>query len=76
MTSGSGLLKPLTPRQLDVAKLVARGLGTTEVAEQLTISYDAAKMHINAIADLIDNETRLTPLRTVRQWAALQQWLR
>lgn len=68
------LLRPLTPRQLDVAKLVASGLGTTEVAKRLSISYEAAKMHVNAIADLVDERTTLTPLRTVMLWASKQEW--
>lgn len=72
----SDLLRPLTPRQLEVARLAARGFGTTEISAQLAISYDAAKMHINAIADLIDNERKLPPLRLVRQWAVTQDWLR
>jgi FixJ family two-component response regulator len=65
-----GLLRPLTRRQLDVARLVAAGLGTTEVSEQLHISYDVAKMHIVAIASLLPNPYLLQPLRLVRQWAS------
>lgn len=70
------LLRPLTPRQTDVARLAAAGLGTTEIAKALDISYDAAKMHINAISDLIDNATKLPPLRLVRRWAVQQASLR
>ncbi len=70
------LVRPLTPRQHDVARLVARGLGTTEIAVELKISFDAARSHVNAIADKLDNPRLLTPLRLVRQWAARQEELR
>jgi DNA-binding CsgD family transcriptional regulator len=72
----NGLLRPLTKRQEDVAKLAAKGKGTTEIAKELGISYDAAKMHVNAIADLLPNPRVLTPLRLVRQWAIAQEYLR
>lgn len=72
----NGLLKPLTKRQTDVAKLAAMGMGTTEIAKGLGISYDAAKMHINAIADLLPNPRLLQPLRLVRAWAIAQEFLR
>jgi DNA-binding CsgD family transcriptional regulator len=71
-----GLLKDLTPRQRDVAEFAATGAGTTEIAQALDISYDAAKMHINAIADQLHNPRLLTPLRLVRQWAIATDYLR
>lgn len=65
----NGLLKPLTRRQLDVAVLAAQGHGTTDIAGILEISYDAAKMHVNAIADLLPNPAVKTPLKLLREWA-------
>lgn len=72
----NGLLRPLTVRQTDVARLVARGLGTTEIADELEIGFDATRAHVNAIADLLPNPKLLTPLRLVRQWAVRQADLR
>lgn len=63
------LLRPLTPRQASVVKLAAQGLGTTEIAKELGISYSTAKMHVDNIAGLIYNPDGLTPLRLVRRWA-------
>jgi ATP/maltotriose-dependent transcriptional regulator MalT len=69
VSADAQLQLPLTPRQVDVARLAARGLGTTEIADTLTISYPAAKSHVYAIADKLDNPLLWTPLRLVRQWA-------
>ncbi len=72
----AGLVRDLTRRQLDIAALVAKGLDIREIADLLEIRYDSAKMHVNAIADKLDNPRLLTPLRLVRQWAVAQDWLR
>lgn len=66
----------LTPRQLEIARLIARGYDTGEIARALHISPEATKMHVNRIAERLDNTTNLQPLRVVRRWAVLQQWLR
>jgi DNA-binding CsgD family transcriptional regulator len=39
----------LTPRQYQVAKLIARGLSNGEVARKLGISYGTAKLHVHRI---------------------------
>lgn len=61
----------LTPRQVQVAALLAKGLGTTEVAEVLGISFDTTCVHVRAIAAKLPNPQHLTPLRLARQWAIL-----
>jgi DNA-binding NarL/FixJ family response regulator len=39
----------LTPREYQVAMLVARGLSNREVARKLGISYGTAKLHVHRI---------------------------
>jgi two-component system nitrate/nitrite response regulator NarL len=42
-------MKTLTPRELEVARLVSSGLRTREVAETLGIKTGTAKLHLYAI---------------------------
>ena len=40
------LPKPLTPRALDVARLLARAKTTRQIAQELVISFATAKVHV------------------------------
>jgi hypothetical protein len=71
-----GLRKGLTPRQEQVAQLLARGLNTVEIAEALDIVYNAAQMHVTAIADKLPNPYHLSPLKLARQWAIAREFAR
>lgn len=71
-----GLLRPLTKRQLDAARLAALGLDLQQIADGLGVSYDRAKQLIHAIAALLPNARRLKPLLLVRQWAVAQEFNR
>jgi LuxR family maltose regulon positive regulatory protein len=43
---GAGLVEPLTPREMEVLRLVAVGMMNQEIAEQLVISLPTVKRHI------------------------------
>ncbi len=43
------LVEPLTPRELDVLRLLAEGLPNKTIAGRLNISKHTVKFHVNAI---------------------------
>ena len=48
----------LTPRELQVAELVERGLSNKEIAERLTIELPTVKNHVHALLEKLDLERR------------------
>ena len=59
VTNPSGL----TSRQLDVARLVARGLTNAELAQQLYISTRTADHHVSAVLTKLGLGTRREVVR-------------
>jgi DNA-binding NarL/FixJ family response regulator len=49
----------LSPRELDVLRLVARGLDNSEIAEELSISPFTAKNHVSSILGKLGVSSRL-----------------
>lgn len=66
----------LSPRLLEIARLIARGYDTGEIARELGISPEVVSTYITRIAGNLPNPDRLKPLRVVRRWAVQQDWLR
>jgi LuxR family maltose regulon positive regulatory protein len=54
----SALVEPLTPRELEVLKLLAAGASNSAVAEALVISIGTAKEHVNNILAKLDVRSR------------------
>lgn len=48
----------LTPRELEILKLIAGGMGYSTVADQLTISISTVKFHMGNILTKLDVDTR------------------
>jgi two-component system, NarL family, response regulator LiaR len=53
------LVADLTPRELEVLRLIARGLENAEIAEQLHISSRTAKNHVSSILDKLELSNRV-----------------
>jgi LuxR family maltose regulon positive regulatory protein len=65
------LIEPLTDRELDVLRLMARGLKYKEIATQLFISLNTVRSHVKAIYGKLDTNNRTQALEMARQLGIL-----
>jgi DNA-binding NarL/FixJ family response regulator len=49
----------LTPRELDIVRLVGRGLGNKEIAEELGVSVATVRTHLNRVYDKLGPGSRV-----------------
>lgn len=61
------LIEPLTRRELDVLRRMARGQGNQQIAEGLFISLSTVKTHINNLFRKLDAADRETALQAARR---------
>jgi DNA-binding NarL/FixJ family response regulator len=59
----SVLSEPLTPRELEVLELMAKGLGNRDIAQALGISSHTAKFHVAQILEKAGAATRTEAVR-------------
>lgn len=66
---------PLTPREQELAALVAAGLGNREIAERLVISENTVKNHMKNILDKLGlhNRVKLTAYAIRQGWTQIGQ---
>jgi len=57
----------LTPRELQVARLSARGMHNKAIAEELSISEGTAKLHLHHVYDKLDVEGRVGLMRYLQR---------
>jgi LuxR family maltose regulon positive regulatory protein len=56
--AASVLVEPLTPRELEILELLARGASNQDIAERLFLSVGTVKGHINHILGKLDAHNR------------------
>ena len=61
------LVEPLTPRELEVLRLIAAGLRNQEIADQLVISMPTVKRHISNVYTKLDVHSRTQALARARE---------
>ncbi len=57
-TPGAGPVEPLTPRELEVLRLLAEGLANKTVAARLEVTENTVKFHVNAIFGKLGVQSR------------------
>jgi DNA-binding NarL/FixJ family response regulator len=61
------LAEPLTPRELEILRLVAQGLTNLEIAARLYITEGTVKNHVTAVLTKLDVDDRLEAARRGRE---------
>jgi DNA-binding NarL/FixJ family response regulator len=56
--SGASGIEELTPRELEVLRMLAEGMGNREMAVHLGVTGNTVKFHISSILDKLDAESR------------------
>lgn len=64
---------PLTPRELDVLRLLARGLQNKEIAAELVISERTVKFHVSSILSKLDAGNRTEAVTRALQRGLIEQ---
>ncbi|MFW6338149.1 MAG: LuxR C-terminal-related transcriptional regulator [Alkalispirochaetaceae bacterium] len=65
--AGQGLLEPLSDREREVLRELARGLSNAEIAERLYISTGTVKWHISRILAKLDAQSRTQAAARARE---------
>jgi DNA-binding NarL/FixJ family response regulator len=63
----AGTRAPLTGRQLDVLRLIARGLANKEIAQELHIAKETVKQHAKAVYSALGVATRIQAARAAER---------
>ncbi len=63
----SGLIEPLTPRELDVLGLLAQGLTNRQIAEKLVLSEGTVKFYLHAVLEKLGVHSRTQAIVAARQ---------
>jgi DNA-binding CsgD family transcriptional regulator len=60
----------LTPRQVEVLRLLEQGRSTKQIAQELHLSYDTVKNHVRHLLQALGVHSRLEAVAAVRQGRA------
>jgi LuxR family transcriptional regulator, maltose regulon positive regulatory protein len=62
----SSLIEPLSPRELEILKLIAQGLSNREIGERLFLALDTIKGHNRKIFDKLEVQSRTEAIASAR----------
>ncbi len=65
------LVEPLSPRELEILKLIARGLSNREISERLFLALDTVKGHNRRIFDKLQVQRRTEAIARARELGLL-----
>ncbi len=63
---------PLTPRETEILKLIAEGIGNAEIAERLYISLGTVKGHVGDIMEKLSASDRAQAAVTAYRWGLIR----
>ena len=64
---GSAMLDPLTPRELEVMRLICAGHSGPEIAEELVLAYNTVRKHISNIYGKLGVRSRTQAIARARE---------
>jgi LuxR family transcriptional regulator, maltose regulon positive regulatory protein len=70
-SAADALVEPLTPRELEVLRLLARGLSNQEIAHELIIEVGTVKRHVNSLCGKLGVNSRLQAVARARTYDLL-----
>jgi LuxR family maltose regulon positive regulatory protein len=70
-SAADALVEPLTPRELEVLRLLAKGLSNQEIARELIIEVGTVKRHVNSICGKLGVSGRLQAVAHAREYDLL-----
>jgi LuxR family transcriptional regulator, maltose regulon positive regulatory protein len=65
--AGSGLIEPLTARELEVLSLIAAGRRNREIANELVVTLETVKKHTSHIFDKLGAANRTQAVTRARE---------
>jgi LuxR family maltose regulon positive regulatory protein len=66
-----GLVEPLTPRELEVLRLLAAGRSNREIAETIVVTLDTVKKHVTHVLDKLGVNNRTAAVGRARELGLL-----
>jgi LuxR family maltose regulon positive regulatory protein len=69
--TGDSLIEPLSQRELDVLRLIAKGLSNREISERLFLALSTVKGHTRVIFDKLQVQRRTEAVARARELGLL-----